>query len=181
MDRIAARADSVTTPVRAVQISQVEGGYWVWGDNTVSHTAIELAGGTNLAAALNGIQTVNLEELMSWDPEVIFIPNFGNASRDIVLQHPLLSATQAARSGRVYVLPTATNNWGTAGEDDPMFLSYAAALLYPEVHATDLEAEIQQWIAFMFGRELTDEEMQGVLQAERNAGAPNYAALGLAP
>lgn len=118
---------------------------------------------------------------MSWDPEVIFIPNFGNASRDIVLEHPLLSATKAARYGRVYVLPTATNNWGTAGEDDPLFLTYAAALLYPQVHAADLRAEIQEWIAFMFGRELTDAEMQAVLQTGQNAGAPNQVALGIMP
>ena len=37
---------------------------------------INEGGGVNVASALNGSKTVNLEQVYAWDPEVIFINNF---------------------------------------------------------------------------------------------------------
>lgn len=177
--RIAEAAESVQTPVRAVQIAPVENGFRVWGDNTIADIAIELAGGINLASGITSIGVVNLEELVTWDPDVIFIAITPTATRDLVLADPILSTTSAARSGRVYVLPTGTVNWGTAGEDDPLFLSYVAALLYPEIHGHDLVAEMQEWFTFMFGGPLSPEQLASVLKLEQNAGAPYAGALGI--
>lgn len=165
--------------VRAVQISPTEGGFMVWGNNTIADTAIEQAGGTNVASDIMAIGTASLEQIAAWDPEVIFVFGYSQAKRDAVLANPVLQATSAGRSGRVYILPIGSGAWGSTGEDDPLFFSFVAALLYPETQSHDLVAELQEWFTFMYGRKLSDTELSKVLNLDQNGIAPHLSAIGL--
>ncbi len=174
--RITASAAAVPAAGRAkvIQLLPTPNGFTVWGNNTMADFAISMAGAVNAAKAVNGMGNVNREQLAAWDPDVVFLFNSGNVSRDQILKDPILSVTSAGRSGRVYILPTASVNWGSVGEDDPLFWQFVAALTYPQVHRFDLVADMRKWFTFMYGRLVTEAEMGDLLLAARNSGAPNY-------
>lgn len=177
--RIKAAAAAVPANARqkVVQLSPVGGSLRVWGRNTIADFAIALAGASNAAAAIDGMGMVNVEQMAAWNPDVIFLFNSPETTRAAILADPILSATAAGRSGRVYVLPTGSVNWGSTGEDDPLFWSFVAKLTYPAIHQSDLTAEMRQWFKFMYGHDLSPEEARAMLLAERNGAAPSYATI----
>lgn len=80
------------------------------GDATSFHDVVELAGYRNLAATrgVTGHRSVTLEQLISWDPEVIIIPcgpPSCEASERALARRPGFSATRAARGGGVLAIP----------------------------------------------------------------------------
>ncbi len=100
---------TVTRPKRAVSAVSFNEGT-IAGAETTFHDVAELAGYRNLAAArgITGHRSVSLEQLVSWNPEVIIIPcgpPSCEASERALRQRPGLAATRAARTGGVLAIP----------------------------------------------------------------------------
>ncbi len=160
--------------VKILQVMATPTGFRVWGKQTIANDAIRLAGAVNAAADVPRLKPVNTEQIAKWAPDVIFIFNVGRANRQSVLGHTLLSTTPAARSGRVYRLPTGSINWGSAGVDDPLYFAYVAALAYPRIHAGGVAGDIQRWYTKIYGKPVSHEQIAKLLHAKENGAAPNY-------
>ena len=78
----------------------------VAGNSTLIDDIIRLAGGTNIASAIDGFGAMNLESIISADPQVIIVPtSMGKSSNplwDFVTTDPRMSNTSAIKNGRVY-------------------------------------------------------------------------------
>ena len=78
----------------------------VAGSTTLIDDIIRLAGGTNIASDINGFGSMNLESMISADPQVIIVPTTmdksGDPLWDFVTTDPRLSNTSAVKNGRVY-------------------------------------------------------------------------------
>jgi iron complex transport system substrate-binding protein len=78
----------------------------VAGNNTLIDDIIRLAGGTNIASDINGFGSMNLESMISADPQVIIVPTAMDKSSDplweFVTTDPRLSNNSAVKNGRVY-------------------------------------------------------------------------------
>jgi iron complex transport system substrate-binding protein len=72
----------------------------------INHEIMTMIGGVNLAGSIQQQSTeVSLEQLVIWNPEVIFIwPSAGYTEQDI-LNNPQWRHIRAVRDGRVYKLP----------------------------------------------------------------------------
>jgi len=85
--------------------------WWVPGRTSFVHTLIEIAGGINVAAALDTdrpFPSTTLEQVMSWDPEVIIDLSVGSR-REASLADARrfwrgLSGIRAVKDGRVHLL-----------------------------------------------------------------------------
>jgi len=78
----------------------------VAGNSTLIDDIIRMAGGTNIATDINGFGSMNLESMISADPQVIIVPtsmdNSSDPLWDFVTTDPRMSNTSAVKNSRVY-------------------------------------------------------------------------------
>jgi len=78
----------------------------VAGNSTLISDIIHLAGGANIASAIDGFGSMNLESMISADPQVIIVPTSMNKASDplwdFVTTDSRMSNTSAVKNGRVY-------------------------------------------------------------------------------
>jgi len=78
----------------------------VAGNSTLIDDIIRVAGGTNVASAINGHSSMSFESIISADPQVIIVPTSMDKSGDplwnFVTTDPRMSNTSAVKNGRVY-------------------------------------------------------------------------------
>ena len=109
----------------------------VSGSIGINNDLLELIGGVNVAGSINDRSTmVSLEQIVVWNPEVIFIwGNAGYSARDII-DNPQWRHIKAVREKRVYKLP----EWTTWSPRLALVALWMAKKAYPEDFAdTDFE------------------------------------------
>ena len=109
----------------------------VSGSIGINNDLLELIGGVNVAGSINDRSTmVSLEQIVVWNPEVIFIwGNAGYSAPDII-DNPQWRHIKAVREKRVYKLP----EWTTWSPRLALVALWMAKKAYPEDFAdTDFE------------------------------------------
>ena len=75
------------------------------------------------------------------------------------------STIQAVKDERVYNTTLGMWNWFTPNPDAPLVLAWLACNTYPEEFSDyPLETVIRDYYKDFYGYEITDEEMEGMLQ-----------------
>ncbi|MDD5648452.1 MAG: cobalamin-binding protein [Dehalococcoidia bacterium] len=78
----------------------------VAGKSTLIDDIIRLAGGTNVASDINGFASMNLESIISADPQIIIVPTSmdekGDPLWEFVTTDPRMVNISAVKNGRVY-------------------------------------------------------------------------------
>jgi len=106
------------------------------GTNSYTDWVIKLAGGVNAAAEVDGWGAVSLEQIVSWDPDVILLGSFEpGLSVSRIYDDPILSQTKAAKAKRVYKVPVGAARWEPASQESPLGWMWFAALLHPRSRA----------------------------------------------
>jgi len=136
---------------------------------------IRLAGGTNVAAFAGMNTAVNLEQIVAWNPQVMFIGTFDDATPDDLLRNPALAGVEAIRQRRVYKLPHGGYRWDPGSHESHLTWQWAAMLLHPERIRFDLRQAMREAYTFLYGYELTDADMNEILQAPVNGAMTAYA------
>lgn len=77
------------------------------GKNTTSNDIIQLAGGKNAAASLNGWAKISDEELVKLNPDVIIDSASDKAFLDKLAKEPALQSVSAIKHHRLYAIPDA--------------------------------------------------------------------------
>jgi len=129
------RLANTTRPSVALLVYLQENGAWVAGGGTFHDTVVALAGGANAFHSLYGWQMVGYEELVSRDPDYIFVTGMTQAdfNRTIELMEKTpLRETKAFQEGHVCVLYGAATdalNRPSPGIVDAAYL--LASILHP--------------------------------------------------
>lgn len=110
---------------------------------------------------------VNMEQIYSWDPQVIFISNFTSANPKDLYENTISdydwSSIQAVKDQQVYKMPLGAYRTFTPGADTPMTLLWVAKQVYPELFAEeDLADRTKAYYQDVFGVSLTDEQAAGI-------------------
>ncbi|MCX7844025.1 MAG: ABC transporter substrate-binding protein [Candidatus Bipolaricaulota bacterium] len=125
---------------------------------------VELAGGRPVTQGLPGSwQNVNLEQILLWNPEVVFIVPYSPVSPADLLGDPLWQATAAVQTGRVYKMPQILFAWDTPIPESALALLWMARRLHPERVQVDLIATIQAFYREFYGCEPRSEELSALL------------------
>lgn len=133
---------------------------------------IELAGGKNAAAELDGSVSINREQIAQWDPEVILLNSF-EPELDVswVYDDPILSLTRAAQNHRVYKLPLGGYRWDPPSQESPLTWMWLAELLHPDLFDYDLRGEMTAAYKTLYNYALTDADIDGIIwTAEQGTG-----------
>lgn len=136
---------------------------------------IELAGGRNAAAELDGSVSINREQIAQWDPEVILLNSF-EPELDVswVYDDPILSLTRAAQNHRVYKMPLGGYRWDPPSQESPLTWMWLAELLHPDLFDYDLRAEMTAAYKSLYNYQLTDEDIDGIIWTEQQGTGLGY-------
>ncbi|MBB6174739.1 iron complex transport system substrate-binding protein [Nocardiopsis mwathae] len=139
-----------------------------------NHFVIDLVGGRNPAADLDTEwATIDVEQLLEWDPDILLVGNFGPATPDAVYDDPALASLSAVRERRVYKVPLGGYRWDPPSQESPLMWSWLAGLVH-DSGAPGLRQEVVDTYAFLYGAEPTDAQLDTILNAEANSGSRGY-------
>lgn len=99
------RAATVETPKRVLFILSLQGGrVMAGGESSSAESIIELAGGINAGMGFDGYKQITDEAVLTAAPDVILMMDREGdlaINNDMVLAHPALSQTPAAKAGAI--------------------------------------------------------------------------------
>ena len=111
---------------------------WVSGNNTFQDEMIRLAGGENTFSDVEGWQVVDMERIITADPDVILVNSgtgMGGEGEDLIYQsfmkEPRFQNLKAVKEGRVHIVESDTMDRGGPRIADA--LEDVAATVHPEL------------------------------------------------
>lgn len=165
-------------PLKALYITRANAGFRATGAQTYIDHCLRVAGLTNAASEIKGAQSVSQEQILLWNPDIILLPSYEDVlSPTQIKADPLLSETNAARSGRIYRAPMGGYRWEAPNHENPLFWMWLAMLGHENSTLFDLRAEIRDNYDWIYGYRPTEEEIDAILQFKVNGGQAGYAAL----
>lgn len=132
------------------------------GDQNISWLG-EMAGADMVVkhSSAKGIAQVSLEQLMLWNPEVIFVGR--QYAPELVLQDSRWQHIAAVKSGRVYVIPDGVFFWDSSSEGI-LLLQFLAQKLHPELFQDlDLRKEVRDYYDRFYRYHLSERELDLLL------------------
>ncbi len=120
--------------------------------------------------------TVNMEQVYSWNPDLIFITNFTTAGPVDLYQNTVggydWSVVDAVQNNRVYKMPLGMYRSYTPGVDTPVTLIWMAQAAYPTLFEDiDIIIAAKNYYRDVFGIELTDAQAQSIFAPSVDAGS----------
>jgi iron complex transport system substrate-binding protein len=150
----------------------------VSGSGSYNDFYIRLAGGINVAGQLRShSQSVTYEQVLAWDPQVIFLGTFDPAKPDDLYNDPRWQAVAAVRERRVYRMPLGGYRWDPPSQESALTWTWVASLLQPDRVRASLRADMTDWYRFLYGHALTPAEIDEILNVAANGRSAGYAAL----
>ncbi|ORM65429.1 ABC transporter substrate-binding protein [Pantoea rodasii] len=137
------------------------------GRNTLIDTWIQLAGGRNVAAGIDGnMKPISPEEVIRWNPDVIIIGAGAGSLADSEYQ-TLFASVKAVQQHRVWQNPAGVFPWDRYGTEVALQIQWAAKQLHPTLFTQlDLVSATQAFYRQFYDFELTAEDAQRILQAQ---------------
>ena len=121
---------------------------------------VEAAGGRSVAAHLVGSwNTVTLEQVLVWNPEVIVIAPYGSVTPSTFLDSPDWQSVRAVAQGRVYRMPRVVAPMDTPVPESVLGIVWLAGVLYPERTTLDMATEATAFYSTYYGYALSAEEL----------------------
>lgn len=135
----------------------------VASDNMVQNQMIETAGGTPVTKGLAAEElwlSVSMEQIIKWDPEVIYFPAYATFTVDDILKDPQWASISAVKNKKVYKFPSNLEPWdyNTAGAS--MGLCWTVYNLHPDLYTYDeLMKDVNEFYQFVYGKTFTAEQL----------------------
>lgn len=123
----------------------------------------EMAGGDMGLArrATPGIPRLNMEDIVLWNPQVIFVGR--QYAADLVTKDPRWQDIDAVKYGRVYTIPDGVFFWDSSSEGI-LLLEFMAKILHPALFADlDMAHEAKSYFATFYHYKLSDGEVANLL------------------
>ena len=128
---------------------------------------METAGGVNAVEGvdvLGDFAEVSAEEIIAWNPEVIWIPAYADYTVDDVLNAPEFSSVAAVQNGAVYSFPSALEPWDYPTASACLGVCWAAYNLHPDLYSyEELIEDVNALYDLIYGQTFTEEQI-GIVQ-----------------
>ncbi|MDR1085012.1 MAG: hypothetical protein LBP22_09185 [Deltaproteobacteria bacterium] len=164
-------------PEKLLTAMPLNGHLHIMGRNFISvNTNLNRVGLKHIAQNYDSRQgPLNLEVFLELDPDFIFLYFHDlSFSVDDVYTHPVLGSLKASRMRQVYRLPKGTSRLEGPVEE-PILAAWLSKIAYPEMsEPVSLREQIKNTYHEFFGYEMTQEEIDHMLQMKENRGSANY-------
>jgi len=125
---------------------------------------IERASGINTAhKCRGGWAAISIEQLLKWNPDFIFIGNYGTARVDSFTDDPRLSHVAAVQNGNVFMSPYYIGSWDVPTPESILGIMWLAVKLYPEHIRFDMAQEMTYFYSTFYGYSPSSDEIEAVL------------------
>jgi len=122
------------------------------GGDFYQNYIIEYAGGINVAQEYSGgWSNISVEQLIAWNPDFIFIGNYGTARVKNFFDDKRLGVISAVRMKEVYKSPHYIGGWDVPNPESILGIMWLANKLYPNEISFDMPLEIKKFYAFCYG------------------------------
>lgn len=128
----------------------------------ISEWWITQGGGISVTEAAHTEQslTYTMEDLLAWNPDVMFVTN--SQTEDLKNDAQLATITAVANDA-VYVVPTVGHTWGNRSTEQPLVIFWTINKLYPELYPVDqFKADIKDFYSRFFNYELSEEQLANI-------------------
>ncbi|MGM9526158.1 MAG: ABC transporter substrate-binding protein [Peptococcaceae bacterium] len=135
---------------------------WIGGQN------IELTG------ASAETSTPTMEEILVYDPEVIFVSNWDDTTPEDLYENRIegqdWSGVSAVKNHRVYKVPCGLYRWVPPNTlEKPMYVLWQASILHPDIFSeVDIRTEIKDFYKTFLDYDMTDAVLDTLLRTELN-------------
>lgn len=175
LDQTLQQAASLEQQPRALYLFRTRSGFQVAGANTSMGSDLDKVGALNMAAEVPGFASVDIEQLMVWDPELILLNNFEpGLSPEDLYDDPRLQGISAVRERRVYVYPYGGFRWDPPSQETPLSLDWLFTLAHPEHADPGLRQRIREGYRLLYDYEVSEQDLDDLLRLELNAGSHDY-------
>lgn len=163
---------------RVLYLSHFNQSIQTFGSTSHNNADFALAGGVSLNRDLTGPRTLNIEQILVWNPDIILLGNFEEGlSPEDVYRNPMLSDVAAVKNQRVYKLPIGGFIWDAPNQETPLYWQWLSMIFHPETVNMPLREEIRLRYQQLYGYNVSDEQIDGILQMEMNKGSQHYLSL----
>jgi iron complex transport system substrate-binding protein len=141
------------------------------GKETIIDSWIQVAGGVN-AADFSGTKEVSMEQVLKWDPDIIIVSStVGSADRKKsvtdMLNDEKWKKAKAVINGKVYINPDGAFSWDRYSAEEALQIQWTAQTIYPDkFKEIDIKKETKWFYKTFFDYELSDDEVQKIINAE---------------
>lgn len=132
----------------------------------ISEWWIKEAGGISVteemhAAAEGESIEFTMEDLLAWDPDVMFLS--GNDS-ETLLSDTNYASLKAVQNKELYRVPTVGHSWGNRSTEQPLVILWGMNKLYPDLYSKeDLAKDIADFYSTFFKCDLTEEQIAKII------------------
>jgi len=123
------------------------------------------------AGVPGGTAKITPETLLAWDPDIIVMNHYDVSQKPSdIYDNPIFASLKAVKDHRIFKKP----RLDPGSQEAPLIWEWMARIGYPEVFDFDVRADIRDYYAQTYGAELSEEQIDGVLNTEANASTPSY-------
>lgn len=135
---------------------------------------LEKTGAVNVASEIKTSPrgaTVGMEQILRWNPDVIYITNFCQTMPDDIIQNRIpgqdWSSVKAVRQGRVHKIPLGEYRWYPPSADSALMLKWMAQKNHPDKFANmDIKREIREHFKKTYAFDLTEADIKRILNPD---------------
>lgn len=111
-----------------------------------------------------GQSAVSMEQVLSWNPQIIITQGTTNAY-ETIMSDPNWASIDAVKNGRVYEMPSQPYSWADRPPSVNRFigLHWMANLLYPELYDIDIVEVAIDYYKVMYHVDVSREDMEALL------------------
>lgn len=129
----------------------------------IQSSLIEDAGGTNAVSGVDVVgkfADVSIEQIIAWNPEVIWVPNYAEYTIESLLTDPAWSSISAIQNKRVYQFPSLLEPWDYPTAAVVLGLDWALNNLHPDLYSREtLLDNVNDFYMMVYGKTITPEQL----------------------
>lgn len=136
----------------------------------------DIAGGVNVARdEPTGTPQVSVEQLLTWDPEVVLLSGFDTTTPADIYANKKLAGLRAVRTRRVYKIPLGGYRWDPPCCESPLMWRWVAQILAPGLAGRlGLRARIEKTFDHLYGYSISRGQIDDVLRLDMNGESSGY-------
>lgn len=151
------------------------------GTGSFANFWLETTGAVNVAEEIKTSPrgaSVNMEQIMAWNPEVVYITNFCPTQPEDIIENRIPGQdwrmVDAVRSRRIYKIPMGEYRWYPPSGDSSLMLKWMAQKNHPGVFRDyDIKTDIKNHFRKIYNFELSDAQVNRILNPV-STGAWNF-------
>jgi len=132
---------------------------------------LNASGAKNAVGYIDGTKTINLEELFSLDPDILYLTNFTPQLPAEIYEMPEFASLKAVKNKKVFKFPLASYRPQAPSVDLPVFLKFLAKTNHPNLFEdVDLYELYKAHFKKYYEIDLSEDDFNLIMNPKKEAG-----------